>query len=87
MALFGRRRPGESRLRATSGRSIIAHSAKSSPVGDMGSRLSATTKRRLAGPKFAFDVERLELAGHVFSLAKCILRTHGESYGLRGDEG
>ena len=31
-----------------------------------------------AGPSFAFDSERLELAGHVFSLAKCILRTHGE---------
>ena len=34
--------------------------------------------RVFAGPSFAFDVERLEPAGHVFSLAKSILRTHGQ---------
>jgi hypothetical protein len=50
--------------------------------GKEGSRLSATTKRRICGANFAFDVERLELAGHVFSLAKCILRTHGEQLRL-----
>jgi hypothetical protein len=38
-----------------------------------------------AGANFAFDVERLELAGHVFSLAKYILRTMARTYGLRGD--
>jgi hypothetical protein len=30
------------------------------------------------GPSFAFDVERLELARHVFPLAKSVLRTHGQ---------
>jgi len=34
--------------------------------------------RVFSRPNFAFDVERLELAGHVFSLAKSVLRTHGQ---------
>jgi hypothetical protein len=38
--------------------------------------------RLFAGPTFAFDLERLELAGHVSSLAKCILRTHGQKLRL-----
>jgi hypothetical protein len=41
--------------------------------------------RVFARPSFAFDVEWLELAGHVFSLAKSVLRTQVKSYGLRGD--
>jgi hypothetical protein len=44
----------------------------------MGSGLGATMKRRTYRAEFAFDVERLELAGHVFALAKRILRTHGQ---------
>jgi hypothetical protein len=55
--------------------------------GRGGSRLSPTSSAEFAGPNFAFDVERLELAGHVFSLANASSEPTARSYGLRGDEG
>jgi hypothetical protein len=47
--------------------------------------IAPVTVRVFARPNFAFEVERLELARHVFSLAKSVLRTLGQSYALRGD--
>jgi hypothetical protein len=40
--------------------------------------IEAVTVSIFAGPSFAFDVERLELASHAFPLAKSVLRTHGQ---------
>ena len=43
--------------------------------------------RVFAGPNFAFDVERLELASHVFPSRNPSSEPTVKTYGLRGDWG
>jgi DNA-binding transcriptional LysR family regulator len=53
----------------------IRHSILSRSIRQLEHRIGVTV---FARPSFAFNVERLELAGHAFSIVESVLRTHGQ---------